>query len=68
MERASSLSGPKLTMQLDHVMVSLEPDAHRDVAASNFLANDFGRLRTKKAESSVASGYTWRVPGIVATR
>lgn len=58
MERASSLSGPKLTMQLDHVMVSLEPDAHRDVAASNFLANDFGRLRTKKAESSVAGGYT----------
>lgn len=44
--------------RLDHVMVLLDGAAHRDVAASGFLAERFGRIKRKEAESSVAGQYS----------
>ncbi|MGW0564518.1 DUF5829 family protein [Streptomyces sp. NPDC003016] len=44
--------------RLDHVMVLLDGAAHRDVSASGFLAERFGRIKRKEAESSVAGQYS----------
>ncbi|MFJ6838323.1 DUF5829 family protein [Streptomyces sp. NPDC091209] len=43
---------------LDHVMVLLDGAAHRDASSSGFLARDFGRIKRKEAESSVAGQYS----------
>ncbi|MEU0430687.1 DUF5829 family protein [Streptomyces sp. NPDC006290] len=39
-------------------MVLLDGAAHRDVSSSGFLARDFGRIKRKEAESSVAGQYS----------
>lgn len=44
--------------RLDHVMVLLDATAHRDVSASGFLTERFGRIKRKEAESSVAGQYS----------
>ncbi|WP_327327360.1 DUF5829 family protein [Streptomyces sp. NBC_01210] len=44
--------------RLDHVMVLLDGAAHRDVSASGFLTQRFGRIKRKEAESSVAGQYS----------
>jgi len=43
--------------RVDHVMVLIDATAYRDVAASAFLGERFGRLRRKDADSSVAGAY-----------
>jgi hypothetical protein len=46
------------TPLLDHVLVMLDGDAYRDVLASGFLREEFGRTRVKEAVSSYAGTYT----------
>ncbi|MDT3397678.1 DUF5829 family protein [Streptomyces sp. B1866] len=43
--------------RIDHVMVLLDEDGHREVSASGFVAERFGRIRRKQADSSVAGPY-----------
>lgn len=58
MKRAPSLPNVRPKPYLDHVMVLLDAAAHRDVLASRFLGERFGRVKGKKADSSVAGAYT----------
>lgn len=44
--------------RIDHIMVLLDGPAHQDVLKSDFLAECFGRLKLKKADSSVAGAYS----------
>lgn len=43
---------------LDHVMVSLDPDAHRELLESPLLPGIFGRFKIKNAHSSMAGEYS----------
>ncbi|OLR94121.1 hypothetical protein BJP25_09900 [Actinokineospora bangkokensis] len=44
--------------RLDHVMVLLDAETHRAVEETAFLAERFGRIKVKKADSSVAGQYS----------
>ncbi|MFI1163599.1 DUF5829 family protein [Streptomyces sp. NPDC020801] len=57
MTSGSAASGRPVP-RLDHVMVLLDGAAHRDVSSSGFLAERFGRIKRKEAESSVAGQYS----------
>lgn len=57
------MSGPEATdlrpvPRIDHVMVLLDAPAYREVSASSFLGDRFGRLKEKTADSSVAGEYS----------
>jgi hypothetical protein len=53
---SQSAAGP--VPRIDHVMVLLDAQAHGAVSANGFLGERFGRLKEKKADSSVAGQYS----------
>jgi Family of unknown function (DUF5829) len=54
----SEITGLRPVPCLDHAMVLLDAPAYREVSASSFLGEQFGRLREKVADSSVAGQYS----------
>lgn len=57
MTSGSTTVGLRPVPRIDHVMVLLDEQAYDDVAASGFLAQRFGRLKRKEADSSIAGSY-----------
>ena len=58
MTSESTSADPRPVPRIDHVMVLVDALAYKEVAATGFLGEHFGRLKEKKADSSVAGQYS----------
>ncbi|PWW62467.1 DUF5829 family protein [Actinokineospora spheciospongiae] len=58
MTRAAAAVDNRPVPRLDHVMVLLDAETHRSIEETGFLAERLGRIKVKKADSSVAGQYS----------